>query len=298
MGSSSILGFQIPAITSLSRSPDRSSQSSPFINYRKRISFSDKSPLSRTGSPRYHECVASSLTSRFESLYHNAIATRRCHDQIRRQADKFKEKHALDGCTFNPRLISRSYTPKQVTPRQREMETMNRVVERMRRASAIREEKLKYTSLRNGTNVPPKIASAPFSFGDGRKYDVGARLREDREKRRKAKLDASIRDDPVILVEVTGDDGESLGKITIRKADDLLAIVTRFCDCKKLTCEQETRLFKRLNKLVEDDSTWPLDQTSISRQRNGGIINSQGKHEARLISSLPPPFDPTLLPVN
>ena len=151
--SSSILGFQIPSIAGLSRSPDLSYQSSPFITYRKRISFSEKSPLSRTLSPRYHASVASSLTSRFESLYNNAIATRRCHDQMRKQAEKFKEKHALDGCTFNPRLISRSYTPKQLTPRQREMETMNRVVERMRRAAAIREEKLKYTLPRTGTNA-------------------------------------------------------------------------------------------------------------------------------------------------
>jgi hypothetical protein len=289
------VAYQIPSISGLLRSPDRSIESSPFITYRGRIASSDRSSsFSRTASPLYHASVTSSSRSRFDCLYSNAIDSRRFHEQIRRQAEKFKEKHAMDGCTFNPRLIARSYTPKQLTPRPREMETMNKVVDRMRRASAIREEQLKYTRLRSGTNAPPKIAKAAFSFGDGRKYDVGARLQEDREKRLKEKLaDASsVEDDPAIVIEVAGDDGLALGKLVLRKKDDVRSVVSRFCDNKKLLYEYESRLLKRVKRLAEDESTWPSDRSATK------VLPKETDVKALRESSLPPPFDPSLKPPN
>jgi len=273
-------GLQIPVIL---LSPDRSRASSPFRTYRQRLA----SPPPR--SPKYYNSLTS--TDRFECLYSNAMTSKRFQEQNRRQAERFKEKHATDGCTFNPRFMSRSYTPKQLTPRPREMATMNKVVERMRRASVLREEQLKYTRLRTGTNAPPRIASAPFSFGDGRQYDVGARLREDREKRVREKP-SNPEEDPAVIVEVAGDDGEFLGKLTLRKTDDLRSVVSRFCDTRGLAFEYESRLLKRLKKLSEDDSVWPREVLASE------TVDIDRTSRPVIDSSLPPPFDHSLKPAT
>jgi hypothetical protein len=255
------------------RSPEKktqgaSSSSAPVItviqpstrtsDYGKREDLSPKKSYSR-----YHSCMSSSVSAMTISRQ-NAIDNR-CgdltnnsrifQDHLREQSPKLKEKQEPGGYSSKPRPMARTQT--SMTPRSRELQSMSHEVEKTRQASTSGREQLQYTNLRNCHNRPP-----------------GASLPVDRERRRRVFINPK-RDEEPVVIEVYSEKESFLGKLMLRRSDDVHRVVTRFCESKSLSFHQEALLLARLRKVAGDEATWSRKEDFVP---------------------LPPPFDPTLLP--
>ena len=151
----------------------------------------------------------------------------------------------------------------------------------MRRAAAEREKLAKQRELRCTEIARPlKIASEPFSFGDGR---------GSRNFRSSASETKPL---PTVAVEVATSEGV-IGKMMLRRHDDVAKVVRRFAVGNSLTSEQEKRLLKHVHNHVSKEETWKLHFNSPKKTQV-----PPGVPPLFPPAVSPPPFDFALMPKN
>ena len=192
----------------------------------------------------------------------------------------------IQECSFRPLLLNQSTSSSSRAPSLDD--SAQRIVERMRKATAERQLLAKRRELRSAEIYRPlKIASEPFSFGDGC-GKTGKNFRS-----------ASKQPLATVLVEVATSD-RLVGKIILRRHDDVSKVVRRFAVGNSLTLEQEQRLLKQIQVHVAKEDTWKLNPKNLGNSNSKLACASQPETDMPIFPTAlsPPAFDFNLMPLS
>ena len=205
--------------------------------------------------------------TRHVKLYLHALVQRVERDRQVKKRGQDLLREEISGCTFRPPQPPATY-PTPLSPIPRELDSMNRAVDRLRRAWQSREEISRFSGTRGVGTLrdlgPPKVS----------------------EKKKSVTVRSNLMNE--IIVEVERKGGTSL-KIPLKRDDDLRSVVRKL----SIPNEEKLLLLGQLKELVNSDTFWQGDVCSVPSTARG---NSEGLVPAKNPPPLPPPFDPKLLP--